>query len=147
MLALAFLLATSCAVQKPQVVVKDSVRVEIHERIVHDTAYFSLQPSEQSVVTKDTTSHLQNAYAETDAAIRGGLLYHTLTTHTKTIEVPVTTVVHDTLRIEAKENTIYVDVPRQPTKWESFLEVCGFILLGLAALCLIGIILKFALRR
>lgn len=146
LLLLGILLACSCGVQKPSIVVKDSVRVEIHERIVHDTAYFAIAPSEQSVVSRDTTSHLENEYAETDAAIRGGLLFHSLVTHPKTIQVPVTTIVHDTLKIEAKENTIYVDVPRQASKWENFLEVCGYILLGLVFLFFAFVVIKMFIR-
>lgn len=147
-IAIAFLLANmiACGTPKPAIVVKDSVRVEIHERIIHDTAYFALQPSEQSVITKDTTSHLENEYAKTDAAIRGGLLFHSLVTTPKTINVPVTTIVHDTLRIEAKENTIYVDVPRQPTKWESFLEICGYILLAGLFIFFAVVVLKMFFR-
>lgn len=141
------LLTLSCGTSKPTIVVKDSVRVEIHERIIHDTAYFALQASEQSVITKDTISHLENEYAQTDAAIRGGLLFHSLVTTPKTINVPVTTIVHDTLRIEAKENTVYVDVPRQPTKWENFLEICGYILLGLVFLFFCFVVLRIILRR
>ena len=147
-IAIAFLLANliSCGAAKPTVVVKDSVRVEIHERIVHDTAYFALQPSEQVVMIKDTVSHLENAYAQTDAAIRGGLLFHSLVSTPKTITIPVTTIVHDTLRIEAKENTIYVDVPRQASKWESFLEICGYILLGALFILFAFIVLKLFFR-
>lgn len=148
-IAIAFLLANmiACGAAKPTVVVKDSVRVEIHERIVHDTAYFALQPSEQAVMTKDTASHLENEYAQTDAAIRGGLLFHSLVTTPKTINVPVITIVHDTLMIEAKENTVYVDVPRQPTKWENFLEICGYILLVIVFLFSCYVVLRIILRR
>ena len=145
LLALAVSLVVSCGVSKPQVVVKDSVRVEVHERIVHDTAYFALQPSQQDVTTKDTTSLLKNDYAQSYAAIESGFLHHTLETYQKTIKVPYEVTVHDTITVASKENTVYVDVPRQPTKWESFVEVCGYILLGLVAAFIVAFIIKLAI--
>ena len=74
------------------------------------------------------------------------MLYHSLVTHPKTIEVPVTTIVHDTLKIESKENTVYVDVPRQATKWENFLEVCGYILIGVVFVFFAFFVLKMFFR-
>lgn len=148
--ALAFLLyfLVSCGASKPTpATISDSVRVEIRERIVHDTAYFAIAGDFQSQTIKDTASHLQSEYAASDASIEGGLLRHSLRTFPKTVRVPVTVTVHDTLIVERQAETIVQEVPRQPTRWENFVEVCGYILFGIVALCLIGIILKFALRR
>lgn len=146
--ALAFLLycLVSCAASKPTpAAIRDSVRVEIRERIVHDTAYFSIVGDFQSQTIKDTASHLQSEYAASDASIEGGLLRHSLRTFPKTVRVPVTVTVHDTLIVERQAETIVQEVPRQPTRWENFVEVCGFILLGLVALGIVALALKLAL--
>ena len=151
-LVLAFIAAVyalvSCGVQKPVVTHQDSVRVEIRERIVHDTAYFTLPAQSSFIVTRDTTSTIELDFAKSTASIRDGFLHHSLETKPETIEVPVYIHVHDTTEVKIKGDTIYVDVPRQPTKWESFLEVCGWILLGIVTLTLIvltvWLILKFS---
>ena len=145
LLVLAFLLATSCGVGKPQVVVRDSVRVEVHERVVHDTAFFAISGDFQQKTSKDTVSVLKNEYAQSYAAVEGGLLTHSLQTFPKTVKVPVTVTVHDTIRVESSTVTEFVDVPRQPTKWEGFVEVCGYILLGVLALCIVALALKLAI--
>ena len=146
--ALAFLLycLVSCGASKPApAAIRDSVRVEIRERIVHDTAYFAIVGDFQSQTVKDTTSHLQSEYAQSDASIKGGLLHHSLRTFPNTVKVPVAVTVHDTLIVERQAETIVQEVPRQPTRWENFVEVCGFILLGLAALGIVALVLKLAL--
>ena len=145
LLVLAFLLATSCGVSKPQVVVRDSVRVEVHERVVHDTAFFAISGDFQERTGKDTVSVLKNEYAQSCAAVEGGLLTHSLQTFPKTVKVPVTVTVHDTIRVESSTVTEFVDGPRQPTKWEGFVEVCGYILLGVLALCIVALALKLAI--
>lgn len=145
LLALAFLLATSCGVSKPQVVVRDSVRVEVHERVVHDTAFFAISGDFQERTGKDTVSVLKNEYAQSYAAVEDGLLTHSLQTFPKTVKVPVTVTVHDTIRVESSTVTEVVEVPRQPTKWENFVEVCGYILLGVLALGIVALALKLAL--
>ena len=146
LLVLAFLLVTSCGASKPvPATIRDSVRVEIRERIVHDTAYFAISGDFQSQTIKDTASHLQSDYAASDASIEGGLLHHSLRTFPKTVRVPVTVTVHDTLIVERQAETIVQEVPRQPTRWENFVEVCGCILLGLVALGIVALVLKLAL--
>ena len=137
----------SCGVQKPTVVQKDSVRVEIRERIVRDTAYFQLPAQSSSIITRDTTSVIELDFAKSTASVKDGFLHHSLETKPETLEVPVYIPVHDTLRIEKKGDTIYIEVERQPTKWESFLEVCGWIFLGCIALAVIALALKISLRR
>ena len=146
--ALAFLVycLVSCGASKPVTAqIRDSVRVEIRERIVHDTAFFAISGDFQQKTSKDTTSLLKNEYAQSYAAVEGGLLTHSLQTFPKTVKVPVTVTVHDTLIVERQAETIVQEVPRQPTRWENFVEVCGFILLGLVALGIVALALKLAL--
>lgn len=141
---LAFLAICSCAVQKPTVQ-KDSVRVEIRERIVRDTVKVDLPPVIIEKETADTVSILESKFASSTAAIRRGLLYHSLSAG-GSVQVPVYVTVHDTTTLTQQAQTVYVDVPRRPTKWESFLEVCGWILLALAALAIACLLLKIFLK-
>ena len=137
----------SCGIQRPVITRKDSIRVEIRERIVRDTAYFQLPAQSSSITTRDTTSVIELDYAKSTASVRDGFLHHSLETMPKTIEVPVYIHVHDTTTVEIKGDTIYVDVPRQPTKWEHFLEVCGWILLGIIALAIILILARWVVGK
>ena len=138
----------SCGVHKPVIVSqKDSIRVEIRERIVIDTAYVQIPAQFSSIITRDTVSVIELKFAKSTAAVRDGFLEHSLETTPDTVKVPVYIHVHDTTRVEIKGDTEYVEVERQPTKWENFLEVCGWIFLGCIALAVIAIILRISLHQ
>ena len=138
----------SCGVHKPVIVSqKDSIRVEIRERIVRDTAYVQIPAQFSSIITRDTVSVIELKFAKSTAAVRDGFLEHSLETTPDTVKVPVYIHVHDTTRVEIKGDTEYVEVERQPTKWENFLEVCGWIFLGCIALAVIAIILRISLHQ
>lgn len=68
---------------------RDSVRVEIrhHTIFVPDTIKVPLPPQKEYIVTPDSSSHLENDYAESDAAIKDGMLHHSL--RTKPHDIPV----------------------------------------------------------
>ena len=115
--ALLILLAgicSCCPKHYPQVVYRDSVRVEVHERVVHDTVSFEVPVIVEKNVTKDTTSHLENDWAVSDAEMKDGFLWHSLETKGRTVYVPVTTIVHDTVTVqkEAVETTITKEVEK-----------------------------------
>lgn len=112
----------------PPAEVKDSVRVEIRERIVHDTAYVEIPVIKEVNMTRDSSSHLENAYATSDAVVKNGLLTHTLETRPQKIPVPVEVPVHDTTYVHDKAETIVKEVPAQFTKWQAFQIVLGRIL-------------------
>lgn len=79
---------------------RDSLRVEYRERIVHDTAFLEIPREAEKVVTRDTSSHLENSYAKSDAVIKDGLLHHSLETKPQRKPVPVDVPVRDTVYIE-----------------------------------------------
>ena len=117
------MLFTSCAVTKPQPSAQtDSVRVEIRERIVHDSVYFEVPVEVEKVVTRDTASHLENSLALSDAVVSGGFLFHSLATKPQKVAVPVTVTVTDTLVVEKEGQTIYETeyVEKELTWWQSF---------------------------
>ena len=124
-LALTTLALASCGVckkQQPTVIVRDSIRTEIRERIVHDTATVEIPVEVEKIVTRDTASHLENNYAKSDAVVSDGLLYHSLETKPQVIKVPVFVPVHDTLRVEKeaeiRTETQYVEKPLN--WWQKF---------------------------
>lgn len=137
----------SCGVQKPMVTQRDSMRIVIRERLVRDTARIEVPRVVERIVTRDTASILDNEWARSEASVSDGLLRHSLESKPRILRIPVTVPVHDTLIVERNAETVYVDAPRQLTKWESFLEVCGWILLGAVALAVLCLILRTVLRR
>lgn len=74
----------------------------IRDRIVHDTVGVEIPVIIEHNVTPDDSSHLENAYAVSDAYVKNGLLYHDLRTKPQTIEVPVDLHVADTTSIHEK---------------------------------------------
>ena len=133
-LFITIVLLASCGVCKPRIEYRDSVRVEIRERIVHDTATFGIPVIVEKNVTRDTSSHLENPYAKSDAVVSEGFLWHSLESIPQTIKVPVEIPVHDTTYIEKAQETVYVTqyVEKELTWWQRFrLEAFWWLVLAL----------------
>lgn len=90
------------------------------DRIVHDTVDWTLPAEVVKVMTPDTSSHLETAYARSDASVSGGILTHTLEAIPTVIRVPVAVPVTDTERHDTEVRTETVEVERELTRWESF---------------------------
>ena len=115
----------SCAITKPpQVIIRDSTVVEYRDRLIHDTVAFEVPIEVEKVVTRDTSSHLENTLASSDAVVSGGFLHHTLQTKPQSIPVPVTIAVRDTVYIEKQSTdttqTETIEVERKLTWWQRF---------------------------
>lgn len=132
-----------CPKHYPTIVYRDSVRVEIRERIVHDTVSFEVPVIKEVNVTKDTSSHLENDWAKSDAEMKDGFLWHSLETKGKTVYIPVTTVVHDTVIVEKEAHEITVEklVEKPLTKWQKF-RLTGFWLLALGCAAALAYIFR-----
>ena len=130
----------------PPAEIRDSVRVEIRERVVHDTAYVDVPLIKEVNVTRDTSSHLENEYAMSDASISNGTLRHSLETRPHKIAAPVTITVHDTLTVEKKAETIIKEV-NVLTKWQGFQIILGRILGGLFLLIILMLAARAFLMR
>ena len=130
----------------PPAEIRDSVRVEIRERTVHDTAYVDVPLIKEVNVTRDTSSHLENEYAMSDASISNGTLRHSLETRPHKIAAPVTITVHDTLTVEKKAETIIKEV-NVLTKWQGFQIILGRILGGLFLLIILMLAARAFLMR
>ena len=131
----------------PPAEIRDSVRVEIRERTVHDTAYVDVPLIKEVNVTRDTSSHLENEYAMSDASISNGTLRHSLETRPHKIAAPVTITVHDTLTVEKKAETIIKEV-NVLSKWQGFQIILGRVLGGLFLLIILMLVSRaFLMRR
>ena len=130
----------------PPAEIRDSVRVEIRERPVHDTAYVDVPLIKEVNVIRDTSSPLENEYAMSDASISNGTLRHSLETRPHKIAAPVTITVHDTLTIEKKAETIIKEV-NVLTKWQGFQIILGRILGGLFLLIIVMLVVRAFLMR
>lgn len=131
----------------PPAEIRDSVRVEIRERPVHDTAYVDVPLIKEVNVTRDTSSHLENEYAMSDASISNGTLSHSLETRPHKIAAPVTITVHDTLTVEKKAETIIKEV-NVLSKWQGFQIILGRVLGGLFLLIILMLAARaFLMRR
>lgn len=142
------LCACSPKILPPVIEYRDSVRVEIRERIVHDTVTFEVPVIKEKNVTRDTTSHLENDWAKSDASLIDGFLEHSLETKGRTVYVPVAVPVHDTIYVEkeAVETIITKEVEKPLTLWQKArLRAFWWLLAGFVA-CLFWIFRKPMLR-
>ena len=120
----------------PSTEVRDSVRVEIRERVVHDTAVVEIPLVQVVNVTRDSSSHLENAYASSDASVTDGLLKHSLQSKPQKVYVPVTVEVHDTTVVTKQAERVIkeVQVERELTAWQRLSMSLGRSFLGLLLL-------------
>lgn len=139
---LALLGASSCvAARHVPPSVTDSTRVEVHTvtETVHDTAYIELPVIVERIVTRDTTSTLENPYAKSEATVQDGFLRHSL--ETKPVKHPVlleTKIVYrDSIIFRDRIQTQTVEVERQLTKWQSFKMRTGGATLALLLLAIV----------
>ena len=139
---LALLGASSCgAARHVSPSVTDSTRVEVHTvtETVHDTAYVELPVIVERIVTRDTTSTLENDYARSEATITNGFLRHSL--ETKPVRHPVrieTKIVYrDSIIFRDRIQTQTVEVERQLTKWQAFKMRTGGATLTLLILAIV----------
>lgn len=139
---LALLGASSCgAARHVSPSVTDSTRVEVHTvtETVHDTAYVELPVIVERIVTRDTTSTLENPYAKSDATVQDGFLHHSL--ETKPVRHPVrieTKIVYrDSIIYRDRVETRTVEVERQLTKWQAFKMRTGGVTLTLLLLAIV----------
>ena len=97
----------------------------------------------EKVVTKDTTSVLENNYAKSEVSISDGLLAHSLETKPvkQPVEVETKIVYRDSMIV--KDNVIVqtVEVEKPLTGWQSFKMAMGGWMLGLIIFMIVCVIL------
>lgn len=134
---LAFLLVLCLASCSPRVITKTETVIEYRDRIVTDTAVVEIPVEVEKIVTRDTTSHLENTYAKSDAMVSEGFLHHSLESIPQYIRVPVEVHVTDTLYKEAEIHTETVEVEKPLSWWQKFRMDAFWWLLGAVVLLLL----------
>ena len=107
---------------------KDSVRVEYRERLVRDTAYIEVPREQETIITRDTSSHLENSYAASDASIQDGMLHHSLETKPQKLAAPVYVQVRDTIYVQTSsdiQKETIVEIRNELTKGQRR-QIVGF---------------------
>ena len=118
LLALTAILMCGCRSTK-SVTSRDSVRVEIrhHTVFVPDTIKVQLPPQKEYIITPDSASHLENDYAESDAAIKDGMLHHSLRTKPHDIPVVVQKEIQNNDSIIYRDREVEVEKVVYKTHW------------------------------
>ena len=143
---------SSCCAPKyiERVEYRDSIVIQIKERIVRDTVPFEVPVEVEKVVLPDTdTSRLENTFAISEAYVDTcGFLHHSLETKPQSIDVPVEIPVADTTSTQVHTEYITVEkpVPAELTWWQQFRLKGFWYLLGGLALALLWIFRKFIFR-
>ncbi len=148
---LALLAASACGVVRPtSPSVTDSTRVEVHTvtETIHDTSYIELPVIVERIVTRDTTSTLENEYAKSEATVTDGFLLHSL--ETKPVKHPVqieTKIVYrDSLTLRDRLEIQTVEVERKLTRWQQFKMKTGGATLTLLLLAIVTAALYLFLK-
>lgn len=120
----AIVLLYSCS---PKIIEKVETKVEIRERVVHDTTTFEIPVEVEKIITRDTTSHLENRYAKSDASVSGGYLQHSLESIPQIIKVPYEVTVTDTVYVEKEAQIIEKEVKvEKPLSLWKRIELASF---------------------
>ena len=127
-------LLASCS---PRIITEKETVIEYRDTTIIDTAYFEVPVEVEKIVTRDTTSHLENSLAISDAMVTDGFLHHSLETKPQKVPVPVVIHVRDTIKQEAQ--IVYKEVPvEQPLSWwQKFRMDAFWWLLGAVVLLLL----------
>lgn len=110
---------------------RDSVRTVITDRIVYrDTVIYVPVPAESDrAVLQDTdTSFLRTSLAESEAFVSGGKLHHSLRNrneHLQPISLKIPERVQHTDHSRLAARTVTVEVERELTRWQKFIQALG----------------------
>jgi len=125
---------------------RDSVIVHVRDSVyLRDTVIMWQIPPESGANTlpDSDTSFLQTNLAESHAFIENGRLHHTLRNRSEAI-IPIEVKIPERLRTEEKELTRYlktverVEVEKELSRWQRFLQGLGWAVLIAGALWLAG---------
>lgn len=123
--------------------------VEVREvtRYVKDTMYLELPVITERIVTRDTSSRIENDYAVSEASVSGGYLSHSLAT--KPARMPVETeareVVRDSIVFRDRLIEVPVEVEKPLSRWQRTLLALGRTML--AMLCAAALWLGLRIAR
>lgn len=123
--------------REPKVITRIVTEIEYRDRVIHDTATFTIEREIVNNVTTDTTSNIETSYARSTASVENGFLTHTIENKPQTIKKPVTVIVHDTLYKESTQEQLppvkeYIE--KELTWWQRVRLDTYYILFGIIAL-------------
>ena len=147
-LALLVVLLTSCGSSRhaaTSIETHDSTKVEVRTELIEtiDTVYVELPKQSEMVAVKDTSSHLENDLAVSDASIDAlGFLHHSLTTKPRgRLPVPSKNTKERRDSIVYRDKYVYIEKPiyveAELTAWQRF-RLRGFWALLAAMACWIA---------
>lgn len=123
---------SGCATKRikaPQIIMRDSVALKVQYWLEHRDVIVDLNIPDirDKNITRDTTSHLENDYAESEATISNGVLTHTLNTKSQTKKVETN------ILVEHRDTTIYkyqyiktLNEVAMPLSWWQQTQINGF---------------------
>lgn len=124
----------------------DSTAIHVRHSILYHPilAEFNIPDIRETRYTRDTTSYLENDYAESTATVSGGVLTHSLNTkpHTESVEVNVPHERTDTT-IYIYQDVVKIKEVEKPLSWWQETQIRGF----WAMLSVFGIIVLIKLLR
>ena len=131
---------------------RDSVRTVVREKTVYirDTVWMKIPAQTAENTTRDTSSHLETDYAESDARIDpDGTLHHSLRNKEQEKPVPVDVPQTQKDSIVYKDRYVYekVKVPRDLTTWQKWQMRSFWILLSVTAVYVLRKPLLAMVRR
>ena len=139
---------SSCSTVRQLPTVADSTRVEIRTETVFqkDTVFVELPRVVERVAVQDTTSHLENEFALSDARISGGVLKHSL--ETKPVKMPAVVdkqiVYRDSIVFRDRVQTKTIEVEKKLTGWQQAkLRVGGFCFFAVILIAIYFLITQF----
>lgn len=122
-IAAAYMAAGCCPVVQLATDTVDSVRVETvvkYERVL-DTVYIEVPVEIVRETVRDTTSHLETSFAQSDARINSdGSLFHSLKNkpQSRPVEIETEIIYRDSIVYRDRVETKIVEVPRDLTWWQ-----------------------------
>ena len=125
---------------------RDSVMTVIKDTtIIRDSIiYVQIEAEKESAILPDTdTSRLSTRYAESEAYVSKGQLYHSLRNRSEAlvpVEVKLPKVFHTETSSMIRERIETVEVEKQLSKWQRFIQALGY---GVLVSLLIWIARKF----
>ncbi len=129
LILLSVLLLASCGTMRfaASTEMRDSTRVEVRAEYVEriDTVYVDVPRQVEKLVTRDTSSHLENDFAVSDASIDSlGFLRHSLETKARSLPVPVKSTAERNDSIIYRDRAVTVERPypveKELTSWQKF---------------------------
>lgn len=131
-----------CATAIPTTDTVDSVHVETivkYERVL-DTVYIEVPVEIVRETVRDTTSHLETSFAQSDARINSdGSLFHSLKNkpQSRPVEIETEIVYRDSIVYRDRVETKVVEVPRNLTWWQQTKMKGFWVMLTILAILLL----------